>query len=50
MADLIVAFVLLLGAGSAAELVRSTCRRRLLTPIAARTDSTAPAAGRLTVT
>lgn len=33
MADLIAALVLLLGSASAAELVRTTCRRRLLTPV-----------------
>ena len=32
MADLLTALVLLLGAGGAAEMVRTVCRRKLLTP------------------
>jgi hypothetical protein len=36
MTDLIVAFVLMLVAVSAAELVRLSCRRQLLTPVRAR--------------
>jgi hypothetical protein len=33
MADLLIALGVLLGGTSAAELVRTTCRRRLLTPV-----------------
>jgi hypothetical protein len=33
MADLIIGLVLIGGGGSAAELVRRTCHRRLLTPV-----------------
>jgi hypothetical protein len=40
VADLIFALVLLLVAAAAAELVRGTCRRQLLTPLADRTVPT----------
>jgi hypothetical protein len=36
MADLIIVLVMMLGGVSAAELVRASCRRRLLTPVTAR--------------
>jgi hypothetical protein len=32
MVDLVTALVLMLGAGAAAEIVRTVCRRKLLTP------------------
>jgi hypothetical protein len=38
VADLILAVLLLGGATGAAELVRSTCRRQLLTPVRARSQ------------
>jgi hypothetical protein len=36
VADLITALVLMVGTGSAAELVRSTCRKQLRNPAGAR--------------
>jgi|1186.fasta_scaffold22422_3 hypothetical protein len=45
MADLILAVVLMLGGASAAELVRSSCKRRLTMPLTARRTATAADTG-----